>query len=85
MNITEIEKDEREFEDILNETYGTVEICGMTFDQGTALKELDPVAFRCAMSDEPIRYACGECGKEFEEDEQDEAEECCKPEEDETN
>lgn len=78
MNAQEITKDERDFEQELNEVYGTVEICGMTFDQGTALKELDPVAFRCALADQDIRYKCGECEKEF--DDEDEANACCLPE-----
>jgi hypothetical protein len=80
MNIIEIEKSEDEFEEYLTEIYGTVKICGMTFDSGRALREMDHVAFRCAMSDEPLRYACGECNKVYEEDEQDDAEKCCKPE-----
>ena len=58
MNIYEKEKDEKEFEDQLNEIYGEVEICGMKFDSGYVLKELDPTAFRCALSDEPIVYIC---------------------------
>lgn len=77
MNVIEIETDEKDFEDELNEMYGTVEICGMTFDQGTALKELDPTAFRCALADKDIRYACGECSAEF--DDKEEAEACCTP------
>lgn len=87
MNVYEKEKSENDYEQYLNDAFGTVEICGMTFDQGTALKELDPTAFRCGMSDEPIIYVCGECNREFQEDEQDKAEECCKedePEEEET-
>lgn len=79
MNIQEIEKSEKEFEEYLDEIYGDVEICGMKFSSGRALKELDPIAFRCAMSDEPFHYRCGECNKEYEEDELEEAEECCRP------
>ena len=40
---------ERDFEEMLGEVYGTVEICGYTFDAGRALKELDPIAFREGM------------------------------------
>lgn len=79
MKPIEIEKDEEEFEKMLNETYGEVEICGMMFEQGTALRELDPIAFRCALSDEPIQWQCSECDNIF--DDEDEAEECCKEEE----
>jgi len=79
MNTYEIEKSDDQFQDELNELYGTVTICGMTFDQGSALRELDPIAFRCALADEPIKYGCGECNAEYED--QEEAEECCKEEE----
>ena len=81
MKAYEIEKDEKEFEEMLNKSYGTVEICGMTFDQGTALRELDPTAFRCALSDEPLQYGCEKCDSVF--DNEEEAEECCKEEEEE--
>ena len=40
---------ERDFEELLGEVYGTVEICGYTFDAGRALRELDPIAFREGM------------------------------------
>jgi len=76
MNAYEKEIDEKGFEDTLNEIYEPVDICGMTFDQGRILRELDPIAFRCAMADEPVVWVCGECDAEFED--QDEAEECCK-------
>ncbi len=75
MNVTEVEKDENAYEQMLNEVYGTVNICGMTFDQGTVLKELDPTAFRCGLSDEPILYECGACNTTHEDE--DIAEECC--------
>lgn len=81
MNVKEIEKDEAEFEEMLNDNYGTATICGMEYGQGTALKELDPTAFRVAMADDPIQYQCGECDQIFEDEE--EAEECCKEEEEE--
>ena len=32
---------DKEYEEKLNDIYGTVEICGMTFDSGTALKEFE--------------------------------------------
>jgi len=41
----EIENSEDDYEEFLNHCYGTVEVCGMTQDQGTALRELDEVAF----------------------------------------
>lgn len=40
-----------EFEDMLDEVYGTVSICGVDYDAGRAFAEIDPVAFRVAASD----------------------------------
>ena len=78
MKVNEITITEKEYEEMLDDTYGTVEICGMTFNSGEALKELDPIAFDCGLSDLLIRYECGECSTVFEDS--DEAEECCKEE-----
>ena len=75
MKAREVEKDERAYEEMLNDCYGTVTICGIEFEQGTALKELDPIAFRCGLSDEPVQYECSECSTVF--DDEDEAEDCC--------
>jgi hypothetical protein len=43
--------DENKFEELLNELFGVVTICGYKYGQGTALRQLDPIAFRCAMAD----------------------------------
>lgn len=75
-NYEEIELTEQKYEDMLNDIYGMVEICGMTFASGRALKELDPTAFRCGMADEPQKWKCLGCGKVHEEE--DEAAECCR-------
>jgi len=77
MNVTEVEKDEKDHEDYLNECFGEVDICGLKYAAGYALREIDPIAFQCGLSDMPLQYQCGECEKVFEEDEEDEAEECC--------
>lgn len=37
---------ESQFEEMINESYPLVEIIGMYFEPGRALKELDPIAFR---------------------------------------
>lgn len=79
MNAKLKEIEESEYADRLTDIYGTVSICGMTFDAGYALQELDPVAFRCYMADEPEVWICDECDTEYETEE--EAEECCKDEE----
>ena len=47
---------EEAYEESLNEIYGEVEICGMSFQAGSALKDLDPIAFRCGNADESDRY-----------------------------
>ena len=75
----EVQISENEYEEMLNDTYETVEICGMTYEAGYALKEVDPVAFRCGLADEPLWWACDECRTEYEDE--DEANECCAPEE----
>jgi hypothetical protein len=77
-----VEIDDRDFENELNDIYGDVEICGLTYGAGTALKEVDPTAFRCAMADRTPEYQCGECGQDY--DNEEEAEDCCKPSDDES-
>ena len=47
----QIDITESEYEDFLNEIYDAVEICGMSYDSGRALRLLDPVAFRCGLGD----------------------------------
>jgi hypothetical protein len=42
---------EQAYLEMLDECYETVEICGHTYDAGYALKEIDPVAFRCGHAD----------------------------------
>jgi len=81
MNAKLKEVDDRDFENQLNDQFGEVDICGLRYGAGTALREVDPTAFRCAMSDEPQVWICDECGAEYEDE--DEANECCKPDEEE--
>lgn len=47
----EVSLSDDEYEEVLNELYGTVEVCGMTFDSGSILKDQDPTAFRCGKND----------------------------------
>ena len=81
----EAEITDEEYRDVLSELYGNVEICGMTFDSGYALQELDPTAFRCGKvdyeSEMPSKWQCSECGDVF--DDEDDAEECCQEDDDE--
>jgi hypothetical protein len=85
MNAIEIqpELDEDEAIEQLNKIYGKVYICGITFNSGEALLELDPIAFHQAKLDledqMEHKYECSECGEQY--DDEDEAEECCQPEE----
>jgi hypothetical protein len=82
MNPIEIEPelDEDEVIEQLDEIYGEVDICGMKYSSGQALKELDPIAFHQSKLDlennMDIRWECGNCGEQFETE--DEAEDCCK-------
>ena len=40
-----------EYDEMLDDVYGDVEICGMTYSSSRALKLLDPVAYRCGKID----------------------------------
>lgn len=42
---------EEAYEEMLDDVYGEVSICGMNYSAGRALKELDPIAFNVGMSD----------------------------------
>lgn len=39
------------YQDMLNDAYGEVNICGMLYGAGDALEALDPIAFRCGLGD----------------------------------
>ena len=70
--------DDKAFADYLNELYEPVTICGITFDQGTAIRELDPTAFNCMrndMQEYTTIYTCPVCCKEHED--RDDALWCC--------
>ncbi len=41
----EVELSDEEWEEMLNEIYAVVDVCGQSFNAGYALKLLDPVAF----------------------------------------
>ena len=48
--ISEHEAYER-YNDMLDECHEDVKICGMTYNTSRALKEVDPIAYRCGFSD----------------------------------
>lgn len=47
----EISMSDSEYVDILDEIYGDVQVCGMTFGSGSLLQDADPTAFRCGKGD----------------------------------
>lgn len=47
----EVSLSDSEYVDYLNEIYGSVEVCGQTFDQGDLFKDADPTAFDCGKGD----------------------------------
>jgi hypothetical protein len=74
------ELDEDEVIEQLDQIYGEVDICGIKFSSGQALKEIDPIAFRQSQLDLADSmgdlWECGVCGSQY--DDEDDAEECCK-------
>ena len=40
-----------QYDEMLSEIYGEVEICGLKYDAARALKEIDPIAYRCGFND----------------------------------
>ena len=50
-----------EYDEMLDEIYGDVEICGMIYSSSRALKLLDPVAYRCAKNDFESDYDLDNC------------------------
>jgi len=40
-----------QFDGMLDDCYGTVSVAGMEYDTARALKELDPIAYRCGLLD----------------------------------
>ena len=75
---TEIEYTEKMHEESLHEALPPVEIGTLQYPAGTALKELDPTAFRCNWSDNTVenaRWECDECGGDY--DTEEESDDCC--------
>jgi len=68
-----------EFEEILNDLYGNVSVCGWEYPSGQVLREVDPIAFECDKNDYEDGldsfWVCGECGTQH--NYEDEAEDCC--------
>jgi len=60
------ELDEEAYEELLTEIYGTVKVGNLEWDAGSIVREMDPIAFRCGMAEEPEVWLCDECGAEYE-------------------
>jgi predicted nucleic acid-binding Zn-ribbon protein len=50
-----------EYDEMLDDVHGDVEICGMSYSSSRALKELDPVAYRCGKIDYESDYDLDNC------------------------
>ena len=48
--ISEAEAEDRYIE-MLNDCYGSVDVAGYTYETSEALRSLDPIAYRCGLSD----------------------------------
>lgn len=44
------------YEDMLNDCYDSVNICGTEYDPGSALRRIDEISFRCGVSDWESEY-----------------------------
>ena len=78
VNALELRMNVHEFEEWLNELYESVAVCGYIYYQGSLLRSIDPVTFRCIMADEPSKWQCDDCGEIYEDE--DDANDCCKEE-----
>lgn len=47
----EVEISDEQYDEMLDDIYGEVQIAGMSYSTSYALKELDPTAYRCGKSD----------------------------------
>ena len=81
-NVTH-EMDEKEYEDFLNESEPEVTIFGISYSAGMVLREVNPIAFHCAMLDyndmiakDIPQWECGDCGNVHRWEGY--AEDCCK-------
>tara|TARA_R110002020_G_scaffold291323_1_gene506782 strand:+ start:338 stop:508 length:171 start_codon:yes stop_codon:yes gene_type:complete len=45
------EVSEEEYDEILDDCYGEIEVCGLTYWASSLLKCIDPIAYRCGLSD----------------------------------
>ena len=53
-DVIELLYDEDEFDDLLDECYGTIELIGTIYSTSKVLKQTDPLAYQCYLADEKI-------------------------------
>jgi len=41
----------KQYDEMLDELYGEIKICGYEYSASNALKEVDPIAYRCGFND----------------------------------
>jgi hypothetical protein len=40
-----------EYDDVLDDSYGEIDVCGIKYSASHLLKEVDPIAYSCGMND----------------------------------
>lgn len=79
MNAQEHYKTEKEMEEELTESYGTVTVGHLEIDAGRLFREFDVPFFDGCIA-ESLQWECEACGKLYDEYDKESAEECCIPE-----
>ena len=68
-----------DFQEMLDDNYGDLDVCGLKMGAGYILREMDPIAFSCKKIDYedtlPYKWECAECGTVY--DYEEDAETCC--------
>ena len=54
---------ESEYDYFLDQNYGEVNICGLTYSASSALKNLDPIAYSCSKSDYESNFDLENCAE----------------------
>jgi hypothetical protein len=58
--MAEVTISDKEYMDVLDEIYGTVSICGISYCAGYALMNIDPIAFNVGKSEYEDSLEAGE-------------------------
>jgi hypothetical protein len=67
ITLTEIEITEAEYDEMLDECYPHVNVCGYDWYPSIALQRIDPIAYDCGFSDyasnhQQVECTCSVCG-----------------------